>query len=705
MSSFGKLNSLLQHHIANSLGWRELRPVQNLSIDSYYNGSNLVVLAPTAGGKTEAAFFPVISKMLDENWAPVSTLYLSPIKALLNNQTDRLHHYYSLVGRSVGTWHGDISPSAKKGIMANPPDCLLTTPESLESIMISTLRDHRSFFKNVKTVIIDEVHAFASGDRGWHLQCLLERISHIAGNDVRRIGLSATVGDLDTLAQWLKSSSDAPVEIIKPGGKDTEAEVKIDYVGSLENAARVIAQLHIGEKRLVFCDSRSKVEQLAALLQDEGVDTYVSHGSLGVDERRQAEQAFANKRNCVIVSTSTLELGIDVGDLDRVIQIDAPTTVASFLQRMGRTGRRPNSSRNCLFLATSDDALIKAAALVRLWKSGYVEPVSPPPKPIHIFAQQVLALSLQENGIAWGDWEKWLKGIREFSGEVKNDLSRIVKWMLDESILFQDQGVLGIGVSGEEKFGKRHFMDVLAVFSAPPLFLVKHGDYELGQVDETSFYVSKPGEGERAIILLGGRRWAITHLDWKRRIAYVKSIESMDGKSRWRGSGVPLSFEFCQSVKQILSDESPAQEWSKRAISTLERIRNEYAWVEPQQEIVIANENSNTNIWTFAGDKANSVIAGALMAIGLDCKEWDGFNISVPSTAKPDGILTKLKQLREEGLPEKLKLDVSKALEGLKFVDCLPRDIAIETLLTRLIDRSKGAEVLEWELRNTEVLN
>lgn len=176
-----------------------------------------------------------------------------------------------------------------------------------------------------------------------------------------------------------------------PPGSDT-ADIEIDFVGSTENAAHVLSRLYRGEKRLVFCDSRSRVEDLAFRLRELGVQTHVSHGSLGVDERRRAEQAFAEARDCVIVATSTLELGIDVGNLDRVIQIEAPSTVSGFLQRLGRTGRRPGSRRNLLFLTTSSEALLRAAAISLLWSEGFVEPVQPPALPFHIYAQQALAL-------------------------------------------------------------------------------------------------------------------------------------------------------------------------------------------------------------------------------------------------------------------------------------------------------------------------
>ena len=390
--------------------------MQSLSIDAILTGANLVILAPTAGGKTESAFFPIISHMLTEGWDGLSVLYVSPIRALLNNQEQRLQKYFTLVGRRAACWHGDTTQGDKRRIFSDPPDCLLTTPESLEAILVSSKIDHRQFFKSVQVVVIDELHAFAGDDRGWHLLSVFSRIHRLAGRDLQRIGLSATVGNPAEMLAWLSSGSERPRKVISPAPVARQApDVQLDYVGSLPNAAKVISLLHQGEKRLVFCDSRSRVEQLALLLREREVDTFVSHSSLGLEERRAAEEAFAQKQNCVIVATSSLELGLDVGDLDRVIQIDAPATVSSFLQRMGRTGRRAGTRSNCLFLATSDEGLLRAAALLELWGSGFVEPVNAPANPFHILAQQLMALVLQERGIGRRAFLEWLADVPAFS--------------------------------------------------------------------------------------------------------------------------------------------------------------------------------------------------------------------------------------------------------------------------------------------------
>ena len=233
--------------------------------------------------------------------------------------------------------------------------------------------------RNLRVVIVDEIHAFAGDDRGWHLLSVLQRITRLAGRELQRIGLSATVGNPEMLIDWLAGPCKGERVVFRPAeAAASQAEVKLDFVGSLENAAVVISRLHRGEKRLVFVDSRARAEELGAGLRQLGITAFVTHSSLSQEQRRQAEDAFANRDDCVIVATSVLELGVDVGNLDRVIQIDSPTTVSSFLQRMGRTGRRPGSVRNCLFLATRDETLVQAAGLIDLWHEGYVEPIQPP---------------------------------------------------------------------------------------------------------------------------------------------------------------------------------------------------------------------------------------------------------------------------------------------------------------------------------------
>lgn len=491
--------------------------MQEAAIPVLLAGENALLVAPTAGGKTEAAVFPLLSQMLSENWPASSVLYVCPLRALLNHLHTRLRQYGHLVGRRVGLWHGDIGDAERRRILAEPPDVLLSTPESIEVILVSRRPGKERVFQNVRAVVVDEIHAFAGDDRGWHLLAVLERVGRLAGREMQRIGLSATVGEPEGLLGWLAGGPGVPRRVISPASAGVAgADVTLDFVGSLDNAARVIAGLHEGEKRLVFCDSRSRVEQLASQLKRHGIETFVSHSSVGRDERFRAETAFATGNNCVIVATSTLELGIDVGDLDRVIQIDAPATVASFLQRLGRTGRRPGTQRNCLFLATNDAALIRAAGLTRLWGDGYVEPVIPPASPFHVLAQQVMALALQHGDIGTQSWWDWVGRMPAFAAMAPADVQLIVRHVLETAILSQDGGILWFGEAGETEFGKMNFMDLLSVFTSEPLVAVRHGRSHLGEVDPVTFALR---HRETPIILLAGRSRVVNNIDWDDRIA------------------------------------------------------------------------------------------------------------------------------------------------------------------------------------------
>jgi len=685
VTAFEQLHPALQHHIVNSLGWRELRDVQALSIDAFLMGANLVVLAPTAGGKTESAFFPIISQMLTEGWDGLSILYISPIRALLNNQEDRLQKYFTLVGRRAACWHGDTSQGDKRRILADPPDCLLTTPESLEAILVSATINHQEFFKNIQTVVIDELHAFAGDDRGWHLLSVLGRIRRLAGRDLQRIGLSATVGNPAEMLAWLSSGSERQRRVISPTPVARQApDVQLDYVGSLQNAAKVISLLHQGEKRLVFCDSRSRVEQLALLLREREVQTFVSHSSLGSEERRAAENAFAQKQNCVIVATSSLELGLDVGDLDRVIQIDAPATVSSFLQRMGRTGRRDGTKSNCLFVATSDEGLLRATALLDLWGRGYVEHVNAPPKPFHILAQQLMALILQERGIGRRAFVGWLAGVPAFTFMPSDQVKALVDHLILTGTLFEDAGILSFGPAGEAAYGRKNFLELLSVFTSPPLFRVLSGKKELGNVHESTFYKKQDGP---VILVLAGRSWKTNHLDWKRRIAYVEPTKER-GRSRWIGEGQFLSFRVCQAIRRVLAAETTEPYWSQRAIAQIGEIRIDYPWASHDHTTLLQQPSGEVQWWTFAGGLANSIVLDHLG--GGSRARTDNLCVRFSSTLKlADVELLIASRIRDEITP----VSSEEAITNLKFGECLPPAIAAEVFSARFNDHEAIANI------------
>jgi ATP-dependent helicase Lhr and Lhr-like helicase len=696
VSPFDRLHPALQHHIVNSLGWDDLRPFQQAVIDPVLAGKHLLILAPTAGGKTEGAFFPVLSRLVTEGWRGLSVLYVCPIKALLNNLDARLARYCTLLGQRSALLHGDVTAGQKKAILRDPPQCLLTTPESLEVMLVSPNIDARALFAGLQVVIVDEVHAFAGDDRGWHLLGVLSRIERLSGREFQRIGLSATVGNPKELLDWLAGAAQGERQVCHPPESATgTADVKLDYVGSLHNAAVVISRLHRGEKRLVFVDSRSRAELLARALRALEVTTFVTHSSLSHEERRQAEEAFVGRDDCVIVATSVLELGIDVGDLHRVIHIDAPATVSGFLQRMGRTGRRPGTSRNCLFLATDDDALLRAAALINLWSTGYVDPVLPPPEPYHILAQQLMALLLQERGIGRPDWRGWLDRVPAFARMPQERTEAVVDWMLAEGILFEDEGLLWFGRQGEEKYGRKNFLDLFSVFTSPPLFMVRHGRQELGFVDETSFLSRR--EGPR-VLLLGGRAWRVTHLDWGRRVAHVEATEET-GRSRWRGAGPTLGFPLCQAVRSLLAGEETRPQWSRRTQERLTELREEHAWVHAAGPTLLSRPPSGIEWWTFAGTRANATLAGELSRLHVGPVDHDALTITLEGAEGLQTIETAVREVGSRDPSSMVPNVAAEALDGLKFSRCLPTELGSATLAARLRDSSAIRAVLSQPMR------
>lgn len=691
MNAFDQLHPALQHHVVNSLGWSDLRPFQKEVIPPILEGQHLIILAPTAGGKTEAAVFPVLSRMLFEGWSGLSVLYICPIKALLNNLDVRLQRYCSLLGRQSALWHGDVKTSGRKRILRDPPDCLLTTPESLEVMLVSPNVNERSLFAQLSVVIIDEIHAFAGDDRGWHLLAVIERIQRLAGREMQRIGLSATVGNPSTLIDWIAGTCKGHRSVFRPEtSAANNADVKIDFVGSLQNAALVLSRLNRGEKRLAFVDSRSRAEQLASQLRQLEVTTFVTHSSLSHEQRKQAEAAFANRNDCVIVATSVLELGIDVGDLDRVIQIDCPPTVSSFLQRMGRTGRRPGAARNCLFLATADETLVQAAGLVSLWDEGYVEPIEPPLLPMHVLAQQLMALILQQSGIGRADWFQWVQGVPGFAAISSEHIERLVDSMLERGILWEEAGIMSMGPTGERTYGHKNFMELYSVFMSPPLFSILHGRQELGYVDEMTFLGKH--EGPR-VLLLGGQAWQVNHIDWQRRVAYVEATNAR-GQTRWKGEGRGLGFRLSQAIKHVLTAGENSPRWSNRAIDRISEMRQAFTWLRTHCTSVLQGDDNAAEWWTFAGNRANATLARQLME-GIDSKvNYDSFTLTFEPRVTHCEIERAIATIRDCDAAEMRPAVDSFAIDGLKFSACLPIELAREMLERRMQDQESTRHVL-----------
>lgn len=701
---FGRLDPVVQHHVVNTLGWSSLRPLQEEAVSPVLAGNDALLLAPTAGGKTEAVLFPLLSRMRAEQWHGLSVLYVCPLKALLNNLEPRVSGYAGWLGRHAQVRHGDTPQSARKRQVRERPDILLTTPESLESMLVSRLVDPRQVFADVRTVVIDEVHAFAGDDRGWHLLAVLERLTALTGRPLQRIGLSATVGNAGQLLSWLQGSNRAaevPATVVAPdSGVGVTPEIQLDYVGTIDNAATVIDALHHGEKRLVFADSRRTVETLAEGLRERHTETFVSHSSLSVDERRRAEQAFAEARDCVIVSTSTLELGIDVGDLDRVLQVGAPMTVASLLQRLGRTGRRSGTSRNMLFLEADDGDLLRAAGLLLLWSEGYVEPVTAPPAPRHILAQQLLGITLQHRQVGSGTWVSELGGLGLGSLE---DAEDIEAWLLESGHLDRDGDMLFVGPEAERRYGVVHYRDLMAVFTADPEVQVFQGREQVGSVDP--MLLLRKVTGPR-LLTLAGRPWEVTYIDWKRRKAYVEPTKKGEAP-RWFSMPQAQSWDLADAIRRVLLDADRAGvRLTRRADDRIAQLRDEMADLVWADGTVLTEDGARMRWWTWAGARANAVLVGALDRVAPDILGdsivYDNWQIGLRNDASVEWLRTALEVARTELGPDlagALPLVDERAIKQLKFSEMLPPEMAVATLAERAADHEHAKSTGQGRLR------
>ena len=687
MSGFELLHPAIQYQLVNALGWSSLRPLQEDAVRPLRDGQDVLLVAPTAGGKTEAALLPLLSRMADESWRGLSLLYVAPLKALLNDLEPRLSQMGAWLGRRVAVWHGDVADSQKRSVIADPPDILLTTPESIEGMLLGSRVEHGWFYADLRAVIVDEVHAFAGADRGWHLIGVLARLTGVAGRPIQRVGLSATVGNPAAMLDWLSDGGPGPRSVVAPGSPGAATppvEVGIDHVGSIANAAHVIAALHRGEKRLVFCESRAQCEELAVGLRALEVRTFVSHSSLSADDRRQTERAFAEASDCVIVATSTLELGIDVGDLDRVVQVDAPTRVASFLQRLGRTGRRPGAVGNALFLATSLDSLWLAAALTLLWRRGFVEESMPPVLPRHIVAQQLLGLMLQEKRLVRHDLWAWLGGLAEVPGA-----DAVLAHLVAEGFVVDEGGLVAVGPKAEDEWGRRYFRDLTSSFTSERMLEVVLGRQVLGYLPPLSLAARSPHGG--IVVLLGGRAWDVVQIDWRRLRAHVEPSE-MKGRSRWNSGGRSYSYPLARAHHDVVAGaDPPSVALSARARRALADLRERHDFVaadDGERRTYLVDDSSGRPVWwTFAGFGANSGLAAGL-----------------PAVVDPDATVGELRLRLKSGVGSRelrraldaageslaaVRADVAdEAVRELKFSAAVPLELARETVAERLADVS-----------------
>ncbi|ADG68895.1 DEAD/DEAH box helicase domain protein [Planctopirus limnophila DSM 3776] len=699
VSVFSRLAPRLQQAIVARLGWSSLRPVQELAGEALLSGRNAVILAPTAGGKTEASMFPTLSNLVDQQPVGVGAIYVAPIKALLNNQEDRLGLYTEMVGLRRFVWHGDTTTSARKQFLDDPAELLMTTPESLEVMLVSQRVDERALFGDLRMIVIDEVHAIAGTDRGAHLMSVIERIRRVSRHDIQRAGLSATVGNPAAILEWLKGTSEREGVVVDPPKRPSRRQLLIVHEADQTQIAVAAAQVARGCKSLFFCQSRATTEAVAETMRRSGTTVFVHHSAVSKEERLLAEQEFHHGSGACIVCTSTLELGIDVGDLDKVLQANAPETVGSFLQRMGRTGRREGQAANTTFFCESTDSILQAIALIELAKAGWVEDVPVNQRCWPVLIHQLLAMSLAENGIPTDVAWKHLCGVPDFQRISRKEFDRLIEWMIQDGSLLLMSGRLILGPQAERRFGRRNFMELYAVFSSPQSYNVETVNRQvIGTL--TQDFVDGLVDGV-SCFLLGGRAWAVFQVVHKDRLVVVEPAPR--GRQPTWGGYLPqfLGFHLCQKILEIVTADDEYQYLMPPAADLVTQERNRMeCLVEPIVGGINFNKDGNEVIWhTFAGGRVNSTIR---YAIGALQPTWtitpDNFSVRFrDSDITETAFKSVIRELASTDFwnDDSVWQEVRAALPGYrlsKFQPLMPACIEQEVLFDYLLDRHQTAD-------------
>lgn len=569
MNVFSRYSPLIQQYIYQN-GWTSLRGIQAAAGDALFNtDANLLLSASTASGKTEAAFFPIITLMQEEPPTSVGCLYIAPLKALINDQFTRLNDICEESGVAVWHWHGDVSQSQKKKLLKHPSGILQITPESLEAMLLHRHAEIPHLFGDLRFIVIDEIHSFLRGDRGGQTLCLIERLCRIANVNPRRIGLSATIGEPDLVARYLSAGTGRGTIIphVKsagakwrlsmehfftiqpdhyhkggdPDGDDGQAArantSNADPLALADPALRYIFDNTRGHKCLVFSNSREECEAVTSTLRQyceaahEPDRFLIHHGNLSTSYRESAEQIVKEEGSLVTVcTTSTLELGIDIGRLERAFQIDAPFTVSSFLQRMGRTGRRGEPSE-MWFVIREDPAeprallpetipwkLLQAISLVQLYlEEKWVEPPRSGRLPYSLLYHQTMATLASQGEMTPAELASRVLTLSYFRNISQDDFRILLRHLLKIDHIEQtERGGLIVGIAGEREVNNFKFY---AVFQENEEYSVRCESQELGTI------VKPPPVNDK--IAIAGHVWVVEEVDVKRHVVYCHPVKGI----------------------------------------------------------------------------------------------------------------------------------------------------------------------------------
>lgn len=713
MFAFGRLSEPIRHYIYDQ-GWQALRPIQEAAIRvATETEDNFLLAAPTAAGKTEAAFLPAMSLVAPSSWQEgVRILLISPLVALINDQTNRLWSLCKALGVPVTAWHGEANTAAKRRCLAHPAGIVLITSESLEAMFDTHPERISLLFSHLDWVLVDECHSFLSGARGVQLRSLLMRLERRSGAHPRYIGMSATLveGNYDDAKRFFPPGRETRL-ILDRTKRTVESSIHL-FPAERENEEDSSAQSALydalfaqlkRENLLIFPNSRRRVEEIAHALQERIANEHLfvrvmaHHASMEKALREEAEQwAKGGFSRFALCATSTLELGIDIGAVDAVCQVDAPFSATSLAQRLGRSGRGetvdpytgksiPEPARVHL-LTTEDETLLQAVTALVMVEEGTLEPVEPLTHPYDVFAHQVLAMALEGSGLSLSD----LYALSEwpvFSFLTKADIDAISDHLLAEDFLERSEGEgeeVFLGLAGERIATRRDFY---AQFQTPQDFTVIAGKERIGTIPLT------PQTIEGAHVLLAGRVWKIETVDEKARKIFVVSAKK--GRAPlFSGSAYDVSSLLRRRMLDVLYHPPEAVVRHTEAMDAFLRLRSRWA-----PSPMIQSDGSDAfepALTLFLGSRAERTLFLLLRAL---CETphpeiyWDSRHGRLYGDALKGALLRLRHAYREEGdallsrLPAYLREDsamLSRMLGEVKYAFLLPEDYRIRYVCENL---------------------
>ncbi|RZP74784.1 DEAD/DEAH box helicase [Vibrio vulnificus] len=638
-------------------GWANLREIQCLAIEPILSAkTDLVISASTAAGKTEAFFLPAISAIANQDEG-VGILYISPLKALINDQDRRLESLSDLMDLPVTPWHGDSAKSRKNKLKTTPAGIVLITPESLESLLIRDSGWMKSAFSDLKYIVIDEFHAFLGTERGHHLLSLLHRLEHLLGSlkkPIPRVALSATLGELDKIPLSLRPNQSLPCKIIRDSNSTSVLKVQVKgYVNpaQVDSETPIDAEYKIcqdlfkfcrGGNHLVFANSRKRTESIAATLSDfcnqqcVPNEFFPHHGSLAKELREDLEKRLLQDQYpTTAVCTMTLELGIDIGKVNSVLQVTAPHSISSLRQRMGRSGRRGGPSILRVLIAenelTKDSnvvdilrlELIQSLAMIRLLiGSKWYEPADSSLYHFSTLLHQILAVIAQWGGIRADQLFNLLCKEGPFQKVGVDDFKGLLVHMGNTNLITQlGNGELVLGILGERITSHYSFY---AVFKTPEEYRVINGTKTLGTLPIDSLVLV----GQN--IVFGGKRWKVNDIDSDKKTIYVEHAKG--GKPpKFGGSGMTIHDVVRQEMFRILKDGDYRISVGNKKVDFADAIAREQfkESVTFFQRSDLARKpllkvGNSTYLFTWLGDKVVNTIVALLIMNGYEASAYAG---------------------------------------------------------------------------------